>query len=162
MDATYDHVCPLDFDGLSATGTYTVAAAGAVCPPFAVGTSSALYAVLANALVFFRAQRDGSNVDASILQRRPAHRHDAHATVQRIPRPFLMLGCHRGRSRRVRSGARLLLERRRMPAGRGRSVPAVRPQPSALRGPRVVLGDVEPLLDHTALSFAATAMTAAG
>ncbi len=82
----YGHVCSLDFGAVSAPGIYTVQAAGAVSPPFAVDSPSGLYGpLLANALVFYQGQRDGSDVVGSVLERKPSHRHDAHAAVYRIP-----------------------------------------------------------------------------
>ncbi len=86
-NAAYPHVCAIDFDGFATPGTYTLAAAGAVSPPFAIDTAANLYApLLDDALVFYRAQRDGADVDPSVLARKPAHLHDRHASVYRIPR----------------------------------------------------------------------------
>ena len=82
----YGHVCALDFGSFTMPGTYTVQAAGATSPPFAVDTATNLYGpLLANALVFYQGQRDGADVVGSVLQRKPSHRNDAHASVYRIP-----------------------------------------------------------------------------
>lgn len=85
-NAAYGHVCALDFGSVITPGTYTVQAGGATSPPFAIDTAANLYGpLLANALVFYQAQRDGSDVVGSVLRRKPSHRHDAHAAVYRIP-----------------------------------------------------------------------------
>lgn len=59
----------------------------AVSPPFQVAAPAALYAPLVgNAVRFLRAQRDGPDVDPTLLGRRPAHLLDAHATLFATPR----------------------------------------------------------------------------
>ncbi len=82
----FPHVYAIDL-ALDEPGTYTIrvdAATAAASPPFAVGDPAALYApLLANALRFYGAQRDGPDVIGSILQRRPAHLHDRNARVYR-------------------------------------------------------------------------------
>jgi len=58
----------------------------ATSPPFRVDAPAALYDPLAgNAIRFLRAQRDGPNVDPSLLHRRPSHLLDAHATLFKAP-----------------------------------------------------------------------------
>jgi hypothetical protein len=85
-NATYPHVCPLDFGGVTTPGTYSVHAAGAMSRSFAVDTATDLYGpLIANALVFYLGQRDGADVDGSVLQRKPAHLHDRAARIYRVP-----------------------------------------------------------------------------
>jgi endoglucanase len=85
----FSHVYAIDL-ALAAPGTYTVhvdAATPADSPPFAVGDAADLFApLLANALRFYEAQRDGPDVIGSVLERRPAHLHDRRARVYRHAR----------------------------------------------------------------------------
>lgn len=73
----------LDFSELSEPGRYRLRVAGAdpsLSPPFTVGDGAALYGPLVdNAIAFYRAQRDGPEVDGAILDRRPSHLEDASA-----------------------------------------------------------------------------------
>jgi len=81
----YRAVQPLDLSKLRTPGTYRLRAAGARSPRFRVG--DALFAPrVAESVQFFQAQRDGANVIAGPLHRRPAHLNDAHATVYAAPR----------------------------------------------------------------------------
>jgi endoglucanase len=78
------HSYPLDLGALRTPGTYTIALAGARSSAFAVGQAS--YGTLATREVsFLRAQRDGPEVDHSLLGRQPSHLADAHASVYRTP-----------------------------------------------------------------------------
>ncbi len=83
----YPDVYALDFDEVTAPGTYTIVVEGpapAVSPPFSIGNAADLYSpLLANALAFYRAQRDGPDVIAGALGRRPSHLHDRRAKVFR-------------------------------------------------------------------------------
>ena len=70
----------------------------AVSPPFRVAAPAALYAPLAgDAVRFLRAQRDGPDVDPTLLGRQPAHLLDAHATLFRTPvyRRHVLVGAPR-------------------------------------------------------------------
>jgi len=84
--ATYQ----LDFSDLEKPGTYRLRIAGAdpsLSPEFRVGNGAALYGPLAdNAVAFYRAQRDGANVDPDILARKPSHLEDAKAKAFAPPR----------------------------------------------------------------------------
>jgi endoglucanase len=75
----------IDLDGLTAPGTYTVAVGGPVAgasPPFTVAPARDLYApLIADSSTFFAAQRDGADVDRSVLDRRPSHLNDRRAPV---------------------------------------------------------------------------------
>jgi endoglucanase len=81
----FGHSYPLDLSALRTPGTYTIVlAAGARSPAFVVGEAG--YAALAAREVsFLRAQRDGPEVDPSLLGRQPSHLADARATVYRAP-----------------------------------------------------------------------------
>lgn len=83
----YPDVYALDFDAVADAGTYTIAVEGAVpaaSPPFAVGTAEDLFApLLANALEFYRMQRDGPDTIPGALGREPSHLHDRRAKVFR-------------------------------------------------------------------------------
>jgi hypothetical protein len=82
----WGYVYPLAFGGLRAPGRYVVEVAGVRSPPFSVGTTEHLYApVVANAVSFFQAQRDGPDVIPGALQRQPSHLRDAHAAIYRQP-----------------------------------------------------------------------------
>ncbi len=73
----------LDFSALSEPGRYRLRVAGSdpsVSPPFTIGDGAALYGPLVdNAIAFYRAQRDGPDVDPQILDRKPSHLTDATA-----------------------------------------------------------------------------------
>jgi endoglucanase len=82
----YPHVYPIDFDALAAPGTYTIQAAGTVSPAFEVGGGAEVFGgAIANALAFFQEQHDGRHVRPGLLDRKPAHLNDAHATVYETP-----------------------------------------------------------------------------
>jgi hypothetical protein len=79
-------VYPIDFTGFDTPGTYHLVAGDAKSAPFQIGTGAALYGPLVdNAVAFLRAQRDGSDVDPSILAREPSHLDDATASVDKTP-----------------------------------------------------------------------------
>lgn len=79
----FPHVYALPFDVVTAPGTYRVVVdlpSPVASPPFQIGDPVDLFEpILANALSFYRAQRDGPNVIASVLDRQPSHLHDANA-----------------------------------------------------------------------------------
>jgi hypothetical protein len=85
----FPHVYAIDL-AIHEPGAYSIhvdAVTPADSPTFAVGDTAALFApILANALAFYGAQRDGPDVIGSILQRRPAHLHDRRARVFRHAR----------------------------------------------------------------------------
>ena len=85
-NATYGHVCPVEFDGATTPGTYTLVASGARSPSFRIDDAASLYGPLvANALTFYLGQRDGADVDPSVLDRKPSHLHDRRAMTYAIP-----------------------------------------------------------------------------
>jgi endoglucanase len=84
--ARFGHVNQIDFDAFTTPGTYRIRAAGAISPSFEIGTGAAIFdQLIGNTLAFFQEQRDGSNVDAGLLHRKPSHLNDAHATVYQSP-----------------------------------------------------------------------------
>src|SRR5262249_53238389 len=88
-NAAYPFVFPLDFTSLMAAGTYTIQVDGpapATSPAFMIPPSNTLYRpLLVNTKFFYEAQRDGTDVDHSVLKRRPSHLNDAHATTYLPP-----------------------------------------------------------------------------
>ncbi|MDX6670437.1 MAG: endoglucanase [Solirubrobacteraceae bacterium] len=85
----FPHVYPVQGPRLAA-GTYRIAVSGpgaGTSPPFTVDAAAALYGpVASDAVSFFRAQRDGPNVDPSLLHRAPSHLADRSAGVYATPR----------------------------------------------------------------------------
>jgi endoglucanase len=86
---SYSFVHPLDFDGVTAAGSYTVEVTGAVAassPTFAIGSGPAVYGeALANALSFYETERDGPNYIPNALRTAPAHLNDQTAKVYETP-----------------------------------------------------------------------------
>ncbi len=87
MPRGWRHSYPLDFSALRTPGGYRIVLAepGEVrSPAFVVGGTS--YSQLAaNEVSFLREQRDGPEVDPSLLGRQPSHLADARALVDRTP-----------------------------------------------------------------------------
>ncbi len=85
----YPDVYAVDFDSVTAPGTYTISVTGpiaATSPSFGVDTASNLYAVaLANALSFYQNERDGANYIPSALRTAPGHLNDASAMTYLTP-----------------------------------------------------------------------------
>src|SRR5512133_1512595 len=72
--ARLPNVYRLDFDDVQAPGGYTIAVTGparATSPSFRIDAPGGLFApMITNARLFFAAQRDGRDVDPSVLHRR--------------------------------------------------------------------------------------------
>ncbi|HKB46182.1 MAG TPA: glycoside hydrolase family 9 protein, partial [Ktedonobacterales bacterium] len=87
--ASYPNVYAVDFDSVTAAGTYTIAVSGpiaATSPSFAVNTATALYAgALTNALSFYQNERDGPNYIPSALRTAPGHLNDSSAMTYLTP-----------------------------------------------------------------------------
>ncbi len=82
----YGHVNQIDFDAFADPGVYVLKAAGATSPPFEIGSGSAVFDhLLSNALAFFQEQHDGRHVVPGLLDRKPSHLNDAHATAYETP-----------------------------------------------------------------------------
>jgi endoglucanase len=87
-NARYQAVYPLDFSRLDRAGTYRIAVGGlgALSPAFTVAPADQLWRPrVADTVAFFQAQRDGADVIAGPLHRKPAHLHDATAQVYAHP-----------------------------------------------------------------------------
>jgi endoglucanase len=85
----YPDVYALDFDGVTASDTYTVTVSGpinATSPSFPINSAAALYAgALNNALSFYENERDGLNYIPSALRTAPAHLNDTSAMTYLTP-----------------------------------------------------------------------------
>jgi endoglucanase len=88
-NAAYPAVYPIDVSALNRPGTYRIRVsdgAAAVSPTFRVQPAADLYGRLVrDGVTFFQTQRDGRSVLPGTLDRRPAHRNDAAATVYATP-----------------------------------------------------------------------------
>jgi hypothetical protein len=83
---TWPYVYPADFSRLRRAGRYEVEVDGTRSPSFGVGSGSGLYGRLAEQEVdFFEEQRDGPDVIAGRLDRKPSHLLDAAAEVYAQP-----------------------------------------------------------------------------
>ena len=78
-------VRPIDLSALRTPGRYRIVAAGVSSPTFRIGDDLFLPRV-GETVQFFQAQRDGADVIAGPLHRRPAHLNDRHASVYAHPR----------------------------------------------------------------------------
>ncbi|HEX5620612.1 MAG TPA: glycoside hydrolase family 9 protein [Solirubrobacteraceae bacterium] len=78
-------VQPIDISALRAPGRYRIRVAGVTSPPFRVADGQFAPRV-ADAVEFFQAQRDGADVIAGSLRRRPAHLTDRAALLYAHPR----------------------------------------------------------------------------
>jgi len=86
FNARWRHVYRIDLSGLQRAGSFTIQVAGHRSGAFRVDSARALYGGIAAAAVsFFGQQRDGPQVIAGVLQRRPSHLRDATATVYATP-----------------------------------------------------------------------------
>lgn len=85
----YRYVYPLDFNGVTTPGSYTITVSGsapAVSPSFKVDTPTAIYSgALANSLSFYQVQRDGPDFIRGLLRSAPGHLNDAHAMTYVTP-----------------------------------------------------------------------------
>jgi endoglucanase len=89
-NASYGAVYKLDFSAFRHPGTYQIKItrpAAAVSPAFAIASPPALYhRLVLNGVRYFTSERDGGNVDRSLLNRRPANLTDRRAFVYADPR----------------------------------------------------------------------------
>jgi len=86
-NSNYKAVYELDFSSLNASGTYKVHVGAAVSPPFEIADGAALYTRLVNnAVRYFTSERDGADVESSVLDRQPANLTDESAYVYETPR----------------------------------------------------------------------------
>jgi endoglucanase len=86
----YRAVYQLDFSALRRTGSYRIKLGGApsaASPAFRIAAAPALYHRLAvNAVRYFTSERDGGDVNPSVLDRKPANLTDRRAYVYADPR----------------------------------------------------------------------------
>jgi hypothetical protein len=89
-NARFRAVQPLDLSALTTPGTYRIEIAGPpaiTSPPFRIGSPAALFrGRVADVVAFFQVQRDGADVIAGPLHRRPAHLRDRKLTYYAWPR----------------------------------------------------------------------------
>ena len=85
----YPDVYALDFDSVTAPGTYTIVVTGPVAassPALRVDTAANVYGTaMANAVSFYQNQRDGANYLPSALRTAPAHLNDVTAMTYATP-----------------------------------------------------------------------------
>jgi hypothetical protein len=88
-NSKFPYVHPVDVSALTRPGSYRIRVDGTVTaqsPPFRVGPGAALFAPLvANAVTYFRAHRDGADQPPGPWRRPPAHLADRTATVYQPP-----------------------------------------------------------------------------
>jgi endoglucanase len=87
----YRAVYQLTFSGLRRPGSYRIEITGggqsAGSPQFSVGASGSQYGrLVTNAVSYFTSERDGPDVENSVLDREPANLTDEHASVYAPPR----------------------------------------------------------------------------
>jgi endoglucanase len=86
---SYSNVYALDFTSVTAAGSYTISVSGPIAassPTFRIDTGGAVYSgALANALSFYRTERDGPNYIPSELRTAPAHLNDRTALAYETP-----------------------------------------------------------------------------
>jgi hypothetical protein len=81
-NARYAHTYPLEFSAFQKTGRFQLRADGETSDAFAVNAPATLYTpLLENAWRFFEAQKDGANINAGVMKRKPAHLEDKQASV---------------------------------------------------------------------------------
>ena len=90
-NANYGAVYQLNFSALCRPGTYRVELLGttapAQSPSFRIASSAALYHQLVlNAVRYYTSERDGADVESSVLDRQPANLTDRRAYVYADPR----------------------------------------------------------------------------
>jgi len=85
----YPDVYALDFDSVTAPGTYSITVTGPVAatsPSFVIDTAQNVYAAaMANALSFYQNERDGPNYIPSALRTAPGHLNDQNAMTYLTP-----------------------------------------------------------------------------
>jgi endoglucanase len=85
-NSRYQAVYQLSFSGLRRYGTYRVRVGAVSSPPFRIASGAALYGQLVdNAVRYFTSERDGPDVEHSVLSREPANLTDASAYVYATP-----------------------------------------------------------------------------
>ena len=89
-NASYPAVYRLSFSGLTLPGQYRIkllSPAAASSPGFTIGDGAQLYRQLVdNSVRYFTSERDGPDVDSSVMNRQPANLTDEKAYVYADPR----------------------------------------------------------------------------
>ncbi|HXL88780.1 MAG TPA: glycoside hydrolase family 9 protein [Streptosporangiaceae bacterium] len=86
-NSSYGAVYQLSFSSVRAAGTYKVHVGSAVSPAFQIASGQVLYTHLVNnAVRYFTSERDGADVDSSVLDRQPANLTDEQAYVYAAPK----------------------------------------------------------------------------
>ncbi len=75
----------LDFSRLARPGRYAIRLAGTRSGRFRIVTAAAYRRLVAHAVTFFQAQRDGPDVISGGLGRKPSHLRDSHAATYSVP-----------------------------------------------------------------------------
>ena len=87
--STFPNTYLLDFTPVQTTGSYSIQVSGSLnasSPTFKIDTGANLYSgLLPNALFFYLAQRDGPNVNHSVMKREPSHLTDEQAFIYDTP-----------------------------------------------------------------------------
>jgi endoglucanase len=87
---TFSYVYALDFDSVSAAGTYTISVASpiaAASPSFKIDSGTNIYSTpLANSLFYFETSRDGANYIPNSLRTAPGHLNDQSAKAYFTPK----------------------------------------------------------------------------
>jgi len=88
-NSSYPDTYLVDFSSVTTTGSYQVHVNGSITatsPTFKIDSATNLYQGLAsNALFFYEGQKDGPNVDSSVLDRQPSHLTDEQAYIYNTP-----------------------------------------------------------------------------
>lgn len=82
---SYPYVYRLGFSDLRSSGSYRIVVDATTSPPFNIGGPELFTQLFSDSIDFYRAQRDGPDVDAALLGREPSHLEDAQATIYRSP-----------------------------------------------------------------------------
>ena len=86
-NSNYPAVYQLNFSSLRSSGSYRVHAGAAVSPTFAIASGATLYTRLVNnAVRYFTSERDGPDVESSVMDRQPANVTDENAYVYAAPK----------------------------------------------------------------------------
>ncbi len=86
-NSRYRAVYELNFSSLRWTGTYRIRVGSTVSPAFRIADARALYQQLvANGVRYFTSERDGSDVESFVLDRKPANLTDSRAYVYADPK----------------------------------------------------------------------------
>jgi endoglucanase len=86
-NSNYGAVYQLSFSSVRAAGTYRVHVGPAASPSFRIASGQVLYTQLVNnAVRFFTSERDGPDVESSVMDRQPANLTDEQAYVYAAPK----------------------------------------------------------------------------